>query len=173
MRSGWSFSRPRLEPMNTASTTPRLGKFSCGRSVTTAIDRFSTPSPRTPSLPGARPRSRRSRCGGRKSKFLAVNASCSDHPTKPPQPRRDPAALHVALRPDAPYTLRYGRSLCSASAGTRLKPVPPQPRASPQSRPCPPFDPDLRPESTSQDEQTHARGTLRRLQIDSTRFRMA
>ena len=27
---------------------------------------------RTPSLPGARPRSRRSRCGGRKSKFLAV-----------------------------------------------------------------------------------------------------
>jgi hypothetical protein len=59
--------------MNTASTTPRLGKFSCGRSVTSAIDRFSTPlSPRTPSLPGARPRSRRSRCGGRKSKFLAV-----------------------------------------------------------------------------------------------------
>jgi len=31
-------------------------------------------SPRTPSLPGARPRSRRSRCGGRKSKFLAVTS---------------------------------------------------------------------------------------------------
>ena len=29
--------------------------------------------PRTPSFPGARPRSRRSRCGGRKSKFLAVS----------------------------------------------------------------------------------------------------
>jgi len=29
---------------------------------------------RTPSFPGARPRSRRSRCGGRKSKFLAVTA---------------------------------------------------------------------------------------------------
>ena len=59
--------------MNTASTTPRLGKSPVRRSVTSAIYGFSTPlSPRTPSFPGARPRSRRSRCGGRKSKFLAV-----------------------------------------------------------------------------------------------------
>jgi len=42
------------------------------------VDEHADDKHRTPSLPGARPRSRRSRCGGRKSKFLAVTGGSDD-----------------------------------------------------------------------------------------------
>ena len=59
--------------MNFSATASSSRKSPVPGRVTSALHRYSTPrSPQTPSLPGACPRSDRPRCGGRKSKFLAV-----------------------------------------------------------------------------------------------------
>ena len=73
-RIGASFSRTTPERMNTTTTASRPRKSGSRSSTGSLLHPFSTPrSPHTPSLPDARPRSDRFRCGGRKSKFLAVS----------------------------------------------------------------------------------------------------
>ena len=66
--------------MNTTITASRPRKSGSRSSTGSLLHPFSTPrSPHTPSLPDARPRSDRFRCGGRKSKFLAVWRVLSQH----------------------------------------------------------------------------------------------
>ena len=60
--------------MNFAATTFCPAKSPVRSIVVVALHSLFAPrSPHTPSLPDARPRSDRFRCGGRKSKFLAVS----------------------------------------------------------------------------------------------------
>jgi hypothetical protein len=73
-RSGRPCSRPSPQRMNLAATASSLGKSPLRSSVTRALHALFAPrSPHTPSLPDARPRSDRFRCGGRESNFLAVS----------------------------------------------------------------------------------------------------
>ena len=61
--------------MNLSAIASSCRKFSVRSSVANALHPLSAPrSPHTPSLPDARPRSDRFRCGGRESEFLAVTA---------------------------------------------------------------------------------------------------
>jgi hypothetical protein len=75
-RSGSSFSRTTLERMKPSATASSCRKFPVRSSVASSLHPLFAPrSPQTPSLPDARPRSDRFRCGGRESNFLAARVS--------------------------------------------------------------------------------------------------
>jgi hypothetical protein len=70
--AAWTANQFVIAPTGTA-TTPYIAKMASGNSVGQfwLIDGNTTSQRTPPPLPGACPRSRRFRCGGRKSKFLA------------------------------------------------------------------------------------------------------